>query len=421
MSRRLPLRICAAFTLLLLGLGAGSGSALAATSTTSASGRIKAFAARRFADGADLQRRVDDTPVDTASLDLRLAGRWQRSGTVLEVAWEGLLRHDSLGIGGQGVLAATRDDRWLDLDRDLLRRTDQVLSQRLDRARLGLDLGSWRLSVGRQAASFGGGLVFQPMDLLNPFAPTEIDRDFKRGDDLLRLSRPFDDGSEVELVLAARRGGGRGLSADASSAVARWRGFRGTLSAELMAGAHLGEPLVAVSLSGPLGTAVWRSDWVAQRSDGAWRLSAVANVDWTTVIADRNLHLFAEAYRNGFGLDEVSLTALATRPALRRRLQRGELFAVGEQQFALGATLEWHPLLRQSLLLLAEAQDGSLLLQSTVDWAPDDAHTMQFSLVAPLGGRGEEYGRLLAGRAADGDALTLGGGPRLLLRWNRYF
>jgi hypothetical protein len=394
--------------------------ALPAAAQTNLSARLKAFGARAFLPGDDLVRRLDDTPSDRASLDARLMGTWRGEGVELELAWEGSVLHDVSG-GAAAVIGDARDDRLLDLEGTLARGTDTRLVHRLDRARLGIDLGPWTLDVGRQARSAGGGLVFQPMDFLNPFSPTEIDRDYKRGDDLIVLSRGFDDGSEASLLVAGRRGDDAGLSTAASSAVVRWRGLHGALGLEVMGGAHLDDPLLAASFSGPAGTAAWRADVVAQRTDDGWHVSAVANVDWTTVVAGRNVYLFAEAYRNGFGLDAPSLAALAREPALRRRVARGELFTLGEHHLALGTTVEWHPLVRQSVLLLAEAQDGSALAQSTLDWDPDDAQTVQVSVVAPLGGRGQEYGRLVAGVAPDGDPLTVGGGPRLLLRWSRWF
>ena len=51
--------------------------------------------------------------------------------------------------------------------------------------------------------SWGNGLVFQPMDLFNPFTPTAVDRDYKPGNDLLLVEmryfeqRPFKEVAEI--------------------------------------------------------------------------------------------------------------------------------------------------------------------------------------------------------------------------------
>lgn len=378
-------------------------------------GRWRVFAARAFLPADDLGRTLDDTPRDQATTDLRLT--WRDRGEVLdyELALELGAAYDTAGQ------AYGADRRALDLGRQQSLGADLGAAERLDRLWLGTELGAWRMTLGRQAASFGGGLVFQPMDLFNPFSPVEIDRDFKAGDDMLVLSRPFDDGSEIGLFAVGRRGQGSAVDTDASSAAARWRGFLGSVSAEALAGMHLGDPLAALSLSGPVGTAVWRLDLVGQRVDGALHVSAVANADWSFVAGGKNVYLFGEFYRSAFGLADPSLAGLQAKAALRRRVERGELFAIGRHYASLGATVEWHPLVSQNLLVIHEFADHSQLVQTTVDWRPDDSSIWQFSLVAPLGDRGEEFGRLPAGARADGSPLTLGGGERLLVRWSLYF
>jgi hypothetical protein len=378
-------------------------------------GRWRVFGVRSFLPEDDLLRLRDDTPRDQATTDLRLTWNDVRGAFDYEIALELGAAYDTAGQ------AYGPDRRALDLGLQQSPGADLGTAARLDRFWFGTELGAWRLTLGRQAASFGGGLVFQPMDLFNPFSPVEIDRDFKAGDDMLVLSRPFDDGSEIGLFAVGRRGEGGAIDADASSAALRWRGFLGSVSAETLLGMHLDDPLLALSFSGPVGTAVWRLDLVGQREGGELRLSGVANVDWSFVAAGRNVYLFGELYRSAFGLEEPSLAGLQAKPALRRRVERGELFVVGRDYASVGATLEWHPLVRQNLLAIHEFAGHSQLVQSTIDWRPDDSSIWQFSLVAPLGDRGDEFGRLLAGTGAEGSPLTVGGGKRLLVRWSLYF
>ena len=405
--------------LVLALLGAGGSAALSAERSAEQkldlSLRTRLFGARSFLPADDLIRSGDATPRDQVSADLRVTGAGRRGGVDFEVAAEFEAVYDTAGQ------AFGADRRLLDLGQQQSLGADTGSSERLDRLWFGADLGAWRLTVGRQAASFGGGLVFQPMDLFNPFSPVEIDRDFKTGDDMLVLTRPFDDGTEVSGFMVARRGNGSGLDADAGSGALRYRGFVGALSAELMLGVHLADPLAAISLSGPVGTALWRADLVAQQVDGTTRLSGVANLDWSFVAAGHNVYVFAEYYHNGFGLQHPSLAGLQAKPDLRRRVKRGEVFVLGRDYLALGASLEWHPLVTQSLLIVHEFADASHLLQTTFDWRPGDTSIWQLSLVAPLGDRGEEFGRLLAGVAADASPLTAGGGERLLVRWSLYF
>lgn len=387
----------------------------AASAEGDLTGRWRVFGARTFLPADDLVRALDDTPRDQATTDLRLTWNDARGALDYEIALETGAAYDTAGQ------AYGPDRRALDLGVQQSPGADLGLAARLDRFWLGTDLGPWRLTLGRQAASFGGGIVFQPMDLFNPFSPVEIDRDFKAGDDMLVLSRPFDDGSEIGLFAVGRRGEGSGVDADASSAALRWRGFLGSVGAEALLGMHLDDPLLAVSASGPLATAVWRLDVIGQRVDGDLRFSGIANVDWSFVAAGKNVYVFGELYRNAFGLDDPSVAGLQAKPALRRRVERGELFVIGREYASVGATLEWHPLVSQNLLAIHEFADHSQLVQTTIDWRPDDSSIWQFSLVAPLGDRGDEFGGLLAGVGADGSPRTVGGGERLLVRWSLYF
>ena len=61
-------------------------------------------------------------------------------------------------------------------------------------------LDHWAVTVGRQAVSWGSGIVFQPLDPFNPFAPTAVDRDYKAGDDLVLIERLFDNGHDAQLL-----------------------------------------------------------------------------------------------------------------------------------------------------------------------------------------------------------------------------
>ena len=378
-------------------------------------GRVRGFGSRTFLPADDLVRFADATPRDQANADLRLTWTGDGGGLDYEVALEAGAAYDTAGQ------TYGPDRRAMNLSLQQSAGKDLGFAERLDRLWVRGALGEWRITLGRQAASFGGGLVFQPMDLFNPFSPVEIDRDFRSGDDMIVASRPFEDGSELGFFAVARRAQGGTPDADAGSAAARWRGFFGSVSTEALLGVHLEDPLMALSLSGPAGTAIWRLDVVSQRVEGALRVSGVANVDWSFTAAGKNLYVFGELYRSALGLEDPSLQGLQSKPALLRRVQRGELFVIGREYGSLGATLEWHPLVSQNLLLIHEFADHSQLIQSTIDWRPDDASIWQISLVAPLGSRGEEFGRLVAGFRPDGDTLTLGGGERVLVRWSRYF
>ncbi len=89
---------------------------------------------------------------------------------------------------------------------------------------------------------------------------------------------------------------------------------------------------------------------------------------------------------------------------------RGELFTLMQDYSALGARLEWHPLLTQSLTLITNLHDGSSLVQTQFAFEPNDAQHVDAGYVRNLGGTGDEYGAIELPPPASG--LTTGGGSQ---------
>ena len=90
---------------------------------------------------------------------------------------------ESLGFMSGGL----PDDRTrlFDLTTDINEEDKWASVARLDRSYLSFSDKHFVVKLGRQAVTLGNGLVFQALDLFNPFSPTEIDKDYKSGDDLL--------------------------------------------------------------------------------------------------------------------------------------------------------------------------------------------------------------------------------------------
>ena len=384
--------------------------------------RLKYFAALGWLPEEDLQRRSSGTPVFDDNLDLRLMFRHDAD----DVTWivdhsTTLVRGDGLG----GAAGVTLDQTQLDDDRRLADLTwtlddgdNPRLLHRFDRLAVRVRRGRWNVTAGRQAVSWGNGLVFQPLDLFNPFAPTTVDQDYKAGDDLLLVERALDAGGSVQVLAVARRDDDDDVTADAGSLAAKWHRFVGMGELELVAGRHYRDRVFGAALRFPVGSALMRSDLVATRLDGGdWRLSGILNLDYSLVLGQRNVYLFGEYFHNGFGVDRLPATPAAYPQPLTDRLGRGELFNLMRDYLALGGTIEWHPLWSQALTLIGNLHDGSLLLQTQLSHEPGDHQRLELGLVAPLGGPGDEFG----GVPVMGTDLTVGGGTRAYLRWAYYF
>ncbi len=382
--------------------------------------RLKWFSTFSALPAHDAQRAARGTPAKDHSLDLRLMFNHQAGPVRL------LLEHTTVALQGDAVALAAGPDPVLDqvVTEDARRRWDLTWEiedgsrhrslHRLDRAAVQWQPGDWSVTLGRQAVSWGSGIVFQPMDLFSPFAPTTIDRDYKAGDDVVLVDRLLPNGHDLQLLHVMRRDADGDATRAVTSTAFKWHGFAGGTEFELVGAEHYDEPVLAASVRMPAGQALLRVDAVASRGrDGDYRYSGVVNADVSFLVAGRNGYVFAEYFRNGWGVKDLPPSATLLPQPLLERLERGELFNVMRNYLAAGGTYEWHPLVSQSVSLLSNLHDGSSLLQSSVSWVPDDSQSVQAGIIAPLGRAGDEFG----GVPLLGDALTTGGGRRVFLRW----
>ena len=97
-------------------------------------------------------------------------------------------------------------------------------------------------------------------------------------------------------------------------------------------------------------------------------------------------------------------------------MSRGETFTLMRDYMALGAQFRWHALVSQSISVIANLQDASKVLQTSVGYDLSDAARLQVGWIKTLGGQGDEFGHLDAG-----DNLTVGGGSRGYLRLVYFF
>ena len=376
------------------------------------------FAQSQWLRERDLLRAVTDAPAVDANVEFRggaahSVGRFSFNGEVEVTALTGdseALR----SLRGQGL--GNDAQRWRDLAWVPIDRRRQALRGRIDRAFVRYSRPGLSITAGREATSLGNGIVFAPMDLFNPFSPTETDRDFKAGDDLVLVQKLFGDGSDLQLLAVGHRDASGKRSGRDASFGGRWHGFIGPAETELLAARHFDDRVLGLGASLPLGPALMRTDVVTTRADGRWYTSALVNADYSFVLGQRNVYVFGEYYRNGFGVASVPRVVGLLPAPLEQRLARGEVFTLSRNYTALGGSIEWHALWTQSLLLVSSWQDGSQQLQTTLNYTPDDARMIEFALTSGIGTRGNEFGGL---RLPDG--TTVGGSTSLHVRYVRYF
>jgi hypothetical protein len=251
------------------------------------------------------------------------------------------------------------------------------------------------LCLGRQAVTWGGGFLFNPMDLFNPFAPTDIEREYKVGDDMANARLSMGESGEIQFLYVPRRDPATGdIKEDQSSFAGKIHFAKGTNEFDIMAAKHFEEYVFGGGFSGYIGDAAWRLDvtWTLpdDKSDENQFLSIVANTDYSWVWWDRNFYGFIEVFYNGLGNDNYSESI--TDSDTVERLDRGELFTLGRYYIGGHIRVELHPLVNIFLSTINNVEDPSGILQPRLTW--DIMQDLQFTFGGNMfyGSDETEYG-----------------------------
>jgi len=222
----------------------------------------------------------------------------------------------------------------------------------IDYANLRLTWGDTDLVLGRQAVTFGRSFFWNPIDWLSAFSPLEIDREYKGGVDVARLSHALGRFSGLEAVYAYGEGGSRDSSALFARAYATWHDW----DVELLAGSVWIDNRIGAAFSGEIGGAGVRGElsWQDPRvccEDPFLRATLEVDYRWPS-----SLQLMGEYHYNGFGsTDPADYTALLASD----RVTTGQLSNVGRSYGAVRLSYELTPLLVGSTAVLLNLHDGS--------------------------------------------------------------
>ena len=290
----------------------------------------------------------------------------------------------------------TDDNQLFSLTKVISEGDDYLVYHRLDRLFLAHDGSLGNFSLGRQALTWGNGLLFNPADLVNPFAPSDIIRDYKIGSDMLLYQNGFDNLSDVQLVVVPRTGENDELDFDQSTygLKTKFSCDYGDLDVYLMK--NYEDPVVGAGFSTYLGDGVVRSDitWTDLRDDsekGSF-FSGVLNYDRSWTWSDRNWYGFIELYYNGLG-EANPLEALQSQ-ALVDRLARGEIFVTGRYYVDILLQYEAHPLVNLIATVIYNLEDNSFLFQPRMDWEISQSIDLLLGVNVAWGPEDSEFGEL---------------------------
>jgi hypothetical protein len=295
---------------------------------------------------------------------------------------------------------------------------DTTVAHRLDRLWAAWTSDKVVARVGRQALSWGNGLFFSPLDLVNPFDPAAIDTEFKTGDDMLYVQYLRDNGDDVQGAVVFRRDLSSGdVDSGESTAAVKYHGVAGDGEYDVVVARSYGDTVIGLGGVRSIGGAVVRGDVVVTDTGIDTYLQAVANVSYSWTWGGRNVSGALEYYFNGFGQQagDYDLPELAARSDLLVRLARGELFTVGRNYLAGSLLIEVSPLWTVTPTLLVNAGDPSALLQFMTQYSLSDNMVLLASLNVPVGADGTEFGGI--GTGLPDSYLSTGAGVFAQLAW----
>ncbi len=333
--------------------------------------------------------------------DLRLnfeasKGRWSFDAAYQLFAGYGdRINPAGLLPGGLGNRLPNDDHRFFDLTHVIDDDGKFVALHRLDRLSIGYANDKAVVRLGRQALSWGNGLIFSPMDIVNPFDPTQVDTEYKAGDDMLYAQYLRDNGDDIQFSYVARRNIISGdLESDQSTAAVKYHGIVGDGEYDLLVARNYGETTLAVGGNRSIGGAIWRGDIVVTDAASGSKVQLVTNLSYSWVWGGKNVSGVVEYYFDEYGQkdDQYDSRSLAQNPELLRRLARGQSFTIGRHYVAGGLMIEMTPLWILTSNLFANAEDGSALLQIVT--RNNLSEEMEFigALNIPIGPDGSEYG-----------------------------
>jgi hypothetical protein len=309
--------------------------------------------------------------------------------------------------------------RLFDFTKVMHDRDKAALLHRLDRFWAGYASEKTVIRAGRQAISWGNGLFYAPMDLVNPFDPAAIDTEYKAGDDMLYLQYLQDSGNDLQVAVVVRRNPLDGeVEQEQATVAAKYHGLAGGSEYDLLVARHYDDAVLGLGGTWSPGGAVLRGDLVVTDTDRDTYVQVVANWSYSWTFRGRNMSGALEYHFNGFGQRDgrYDPESLAGNPDLVARIARGETFTLGRHYLAGSVLIEMSPLWTLTPTVLANVTDPSALLQLVTSRSLSDNVTFLGSLNVPVGPHGSEFGGIESG----GD-LYLSTGPGIFAQLAWYF
>ncbi len=309
----------------------------------------------------------------------------------LDVAWQMALFVSSAGqllpglsatsfVSSANAVAAKR--RLIPLGQTIVDRAGMRLEHEIDRLALSVSLPFGTLIVGRQILSWGTGRLWNPTDVLSPFAPTTVDREVRRGFDAVRLAVALGATTQLDVIYLPQE-----KLAD-NGGVLRFRTNVLEWDASISAGKYANDLVVGADVSGDVGPLGFHAEGAStfefQNAPSSLALEhrffrGVAGFDWRPA---EKLTFVAEYHFNGFGAE--SRNQLAER-LVSERVVRGEVFGGGRHYAGVIAGYQHSEVFGLSATAILNLIDPSALLVPSLEYWLEQSVLIRAGAAIPLG------------------------------------
>ncbi len=391
------------------------------------SGRFKLDGLAYDAGTQTPEASLDYKNTNEVAGQLRLILDQQIQQWKFQAAWQLDARHGSaverdnaLVFAYPALVADNTDNSYWDLERNISNNNSTQSNQRVDRLNVSYSRDALVIRLGRQALTWGSGLVFHPMDLVNPFQPVATDTAYKRGTDMVYAQWLLQDGSDIQWVSVPHK---QRNSSDPDASKPTNAMFANLIGENLqwnfLLAQDRADSVLGISVSGALGGAAWNLEVIPTYLENqSTRTSVLMNISQAGTLMSRNITVFAEIYHNGFGESGKNYSLADLNSNLLLRLQRGQQFVSGRDYLATGATWEWTPLLQLLPTIIFNLQDHSSLCDLQLDRSLGNDTNLKAGLRFVSGGRGSEFGGL---ETVTGSGLYLAKENQAFVRLETYF
>jgi hypothetical protein len=271
---------------------------------------------------------------------------------------------------------------WLDMEHTVSTGTTNGYGVGAYRAWVGWEDDRALARFGRQRIAWGTGKIWNPLDVLNPYDPTTVELNERRGVDAFYSRLGLGELGQTELVWAPEdRWPEHSLLARGRG---HWRGWDGALvfgkvagsTGSLLSGADFAGDFLNGTLHGELGY------FVPEVRTPYWR----AGLGWDYTFKD-DTALVVEWAHFGEGATESRRYDLAA-------LRRGRVQGVARNYAGGSLSRDVHPLLKIELFGLVNAEDSSSLWAPGATWNALDDLYLSVSWRRFGGEKADEHGRL---------------------------